>query len=400
MRCKGKTTSVYHMASMLTSNCIPNASWVIQDTLDFYLRASAPIKTGERITISFVDPLLGTWDRRKQLWQEKYLSCTCSRCSDPTELSTFFSAIKCPGEGKTGGESIGVNCECEGYLLPTDPLAAVTYSWNEEGGENDDHPPQEKLCEERMAEWKCNVCLMRQPWGFIQNSLQKLKTQRDDDICPGNDGASSNTNADKPQANNREGWRDHKNYSRLQLLQTRVDQITRLVGSVAHMNHYLILKMENEILTSISQLLEEGQVPLEDMEKWAVRMVELCKKGLKVVNVLCPGLSKARGRLLYYLQQGLMINLLFKTSRAMRITHSDSEECSPPKDSPSHEELTKKFQELLLARKEILEIFAIERGNSAESGMLRAVQHDSIEMRVLKNHFKCHQNISSWNFKL
>jgi len=244
---------------------------------------------------------------------------------------------------------------------------------------------------------------MRQPWGVIQNSLQKLKTLRDG-ICGGNDDddddVCSSTDVDKPEANNREGCRDHKNYSRLQLLQTRVDQITSLVGLVAHMNHYHILKMENEILSSISHLLEEGQVPLEEMEMWAVRMVELCKKGLKVVNVLCPGLSKARGRLLYYLQQGLMINLLFKTSRAMRIKNSESSECSPEKDAPSHEDLTKKFQELLLARKEILEIFAIERGYSEESGMLRTVQHDSIEMRVLKNHFKCHQNISCYNFKL
>ncbi|CAL8089881.1 unnamed protein product [Orchesella dallaii] len=407
-RCKGKTASVYHLASMLTSNCIPNASWVIQDTLDFYLRASAPIKTGERITISFVDPLLGTWDRRKRLWEEKYLVCTCSRCSDPGELSTFFSAIKCPGEdGKTGGESIGVICECEGYLLPTDPLAAVTYTWNEEGGENDENTPEEKLCEERMAEWKCNVCLMRQAWGVIQNSLQKLKTYRDDICYEDDDGgrsSSSNTETDdKPEANNQVGVKDHQmNYTRLQLLQTRVDQITSLVGSVAHMNHYYILKMENEILSSISHLLEEGQVPLEEMEMWAVRMVEMCKKGLKVVNVLCPGLSKARGHLLYYLQQGLMINLLFKTSRAMRIPNADcsESECSPAKDAPSQEELMKKFQELLLARKEILEIFAIERGNSEESAMLKAVQHDSIEMRVLKNHFKCHQNISYYNFKI
>lgn len=64
------------------------------------------------------------------------------------------------------------------------------------------------------------------------------------------------------------------------------------------------------------------------------------------------------------------------------------------KEVLSQEELMKKFYEVILARKEILEIFALTKDNSRERQMLKAVQQDSTEVRLLKNYFKCHQNVS------
>ena len=37
-----------------------------------------------------------TRDRRLHLKFSKYFDCSCRRCSDPTELGTFLSSIKCP----------------------------------------------------------------------------------------------------------------------------------------------------------------------------------------------------------------------------------------------------------------------------------------------------------------
>lgn len=331
----GKTLSVYHLASMLTSNCTPNASWIIHESLEFYLRASAPIKTGERITITFVDPSLGTWLRRERLWQEKYLSCSCSRCSDPTESCTFFSAIKCPGQRdgaqderqNSSGCDGGATCECEGYILPTDPLAVTYTSCHgssaglsiemETDTVHDESslllpPSREKLCEDGLAEWKCNVCLMRQPWSFVQNSLKRMESffcLMQHDICfttangIGLLGRVASSSCNVPEALKQdEGKVAHENVDQqqimaLQNLEARVNEIDNLVGKLAHPNHYHVLKMENEVLTGLSKLLEKGQVPFEQMEKWALKMIELCKKGLKVVNVLCPGLSRERGEM-------------------------------------------------------------------------------------------------------
>lgn len=66
------------------------------------------------------------------------------------------------------------------------------------------------------------------------------------------------------------------------------------------------------------------------------------------------------------------------------------------KEITPNEDLLKKFNEVILARKEILEIFAVARANSEEGAMLKAVQHDSIEMRLLKNHFKYHQHVTNY----
>lgn len=317
---------------MLTSNCIPNASWIIQQpSLDFYLRASTPIKTGERITITYVDPLLGTRERRDLLWKEKYLSCSCTRCCDPTENSTLFSAIKCRGKkehatvtvpSKSGSDGCGVIRECEGYVLPTDPLAVPYTSCyssccstpasgqvqerdRQVHGENS--LPGEKFCDERMAEWKCNVCLMRQPWGFVQNSLERMKRilNEQDDVGftsnVDNGGCSGRANKVVEETKQQDKTNCSLACNGLKILEARVDKIDSLAGNVVHANYYYILKMENEILSSVSKLLEKGQVPIEEMEKWAVIMIELCKKGLMVINTISPGLTRERGEMRIFL---------------------------------------------------------------------------------------------------
>ena len=57
--------------------------------------ATEEIMKGEAITINYTDMLWGTRSRRDHLQQTRLLSCNCRRCKDPTELSTYFSALKC-----------------------------------------------------------------------------------------------------------------------------------------------------------------------------------------------------------------------------------------------------------------------------------------------------------------
>lgn len=73
------------------------------------MRASHKIFEGELICHAYVDLMLGTPQRRRLLRNLFYFDCTCERCVDPTELGTYFSALKC------------TQCK-SGYLLPENPL--------------------------------------------------------------------------------------------------------------------------------------------------------------------------------------------------------------------------------------------------------------------------------------
>jgi hypothetical protein len=93
------------------------------------LRAQVPIKAGEEITIQYMTPMLGNVTRRKKIRytmiifsvlftqdshrKNWFFDCTCSRCSDPTELGTYASGVVCRDCSKEGKE---------GVLLPLDSL--------------------------------------------------------------------------------------------------------------------------------------------------------------------------------------------------------------------------------------------------------------------------------------
>ena len=104
------------------------------------VRASVAIRKGEQLFTSYTLPLdgkdllitaeefnisnafvTGTIDRRAVLRQSKVFECDCCRCSDPTECSTYLSAVRCP------------NCPI-GVVLPVHPL------------------------EEEETEWRCSQC--------------------------------------------------------------------------------------------------------------------------------------------------------------------------------------------------------------------------------------------------
>lgn len=62
------------------------------------------------LTATYTHILSATTERRKHLRYGKFFDCTCDRCSDPTELGTYFGALKCSQPG------------CGGSILCTDPL--------------------------------------------------------------------------------------------------------------------------------------------------------------------------------------------------------------------------------------------------------------------------------------
>lgn len=96
-------------------SCVPNCTYSFDTKHGYKIRVKAgkDIKRGEHLKIMYTHMLWGTQTRREHLKSTKYFACKCERCSDPTELGTYFSALKCIGTDLAS---------CGGVQLPLDPL--------------------------------------------------------------------------------------------------------------------------------------------------------------------------------------------------------------------------------------------------------------------------------------
>lgn len=138
---------LYAQASRLEHSCLPNCFYTFDNTSGFRLcvRAARDIKTGEDLSIMYTHILWGTQMRLEHLRSIKYKVCVCKRCTDPTELGTYLSALKC-----FGSEEIGT---CDGIQLPVKPLS-------------------------RSTEWSCTKC----PIKITSEQVQYLMSQMSDEV--------------------------------------------------------------------------------------------------------------------------------------------------------------------------------------------------------------------------
>ncbi|ODN00252.1 Protein msta, isoform A [Orchesella cincta] len=233
---------LFYNASLLAHDCFPNTRYAIHaspgknSSYSISVIATRNIEEGEPVTTSYVDPTLGTFERREILRERYYITCSCKRCSDASEFGTFFSAIKCK------------NLDCHtGYLLPVFPL-------------------------DPNSEWRCNknCCEMSTSPAWIASLIQEVRSQ----------------------ASISHSW------------ETFDDMLEKYRTTVLHRNHYLVVEMQAELLKMIEKFLHKvestQQIPL------AKKMVELSRSCLAVMDVVYPGCNTFRGRLLYYLHEGLL----------------------------------------------------------------------------------------------
>jgi hypothetical protein len=92
------------------------------------------------MTLIITFKMIGTRERRSLLRQSKLFECDCSRCSDPTECSTYLSALRCQ------------KCPT-GFVLPIRPL------------------------DEKETEWKCNLCSYKLTAVVVNRVVDKLKEE-------------------------------------------------------------------------------------------------------------------------------------------------------------------------------------------------------------------------------
>uniref|UniRef100_A0A0K2V828 SET domain-containing protein n=1 Tax=Lepeophtheirus salmonis TaxID=72036 RepID=A0A0K2V828_LEPSM len=103
--------AVYLKSSLINHSCNRNTRTVFSKWPNYRLTvlSSKDILKDEEITISYLGPFHTTMQRQKILKRGKCFDCLCERCSDPLELGSFSSGIKC------------VYCS-KGYFLAQNPL--------------------------------------------------------------------------------------------------------------------------------------------------------------------------------------------------------------------------------------------------------------------------------------
>lgn len=119
---------LYQMSSLLQHECLPNVTYNfdMKNQFKISVKAARDIKKGETLTTSYTHVLWSTDLREDHLRETKYFTCICERCSDPTELGTNFSTLRCIGTDEI---------PCNGFQLPTNPTSI-----------------------NGLNEWACNKC--------------------------------------------------------------------------------------------------------------------------------------------------------------------------------------------------------------------------------------------------
>ncbi|OAD54391.1 Protein msta, isoform B, partial [Eufriesea mexicana] len=88
--------ALYPTVALMNHSCVSNTCHSISPT-DYRIRLRTTIEVppdGE-LYGSYTHSLLPTMLRREHLLEGKHFACACPRCSDPTELGTHMSSLKC-----------------------------------------------------------------------------------------------------------------------------------------------------------------------------------------------------------------------------------------------------------------------------------------------------------------
>ncbi|KAG0719144.1 SET domain-containing protein SmydA-8, isoform A [Chionoecetes opilio] len=89
---RGLYTTLY----LMNHSCRPNVTVRSDADGTVYAHAAVPIKKGEPLLFSYLPPSDPLWRRQRDLSSLYYFRCICERCTDHTELGSYFSSPRCP----------------------------------------------------------------------------------------------------------------------------------------------------------------------------------------------------------------------------------------------------------------------------------------------------------------
>lgn len=93
-----KALGLFCALSQMNHSCSPNTTFAGLSTGPaLYCRALRPIKTGEPLTISYIDLYQSRNDRQELLRNSKFFECTCTRCTEPLaqSIDSLIVAFRC-----------------------------------------------------------------------------------------------------------------------------------------------------------------------------------------------------------------------------------------------------------------------------------------------------------------
>ncbi|KAJ8982545.1 hypothetical protein NQ317_005547 [Molorchus minor] len=109
---------LYLNASLMAHDCIGNTHLSVDDDFVLTIHASVDIPEKTPIFFNYSNVLQGNLDRKEHLREGKYFTCSCARCTDPTELGTELSSLICHvcSKGLIRPQNTAQNwkcCECQ-----------------------------------------------------------------------------------------------------------------------------------------------------------------------------------------------------------------------------------------------------------------------------------------------
>jgi SET and MYND domain-containing protein len=101
-------TALSPPSSFFNHSCMPNCARSVTNSNHVQVRTIHPVKSGQELCISYVDPKEPIADRKNVLLNAYYFDCTCRRCIDTTgECDRFMQTFYCTKQA------------CNGLLVPT-----------------------------------------------------------------------------------------------------------------------------------------------------------------------------------------------------------------------------------------------------------------------------------------
>lgn len=92
--------ALYSNFSMANHSCMSNCNYTYDpETFEIQLRTKMVVPKNRELTITYLQPLMTTQERREATQMKWGFTCMCNRCCDSTELGTFASSILCQNCG-------------------------------------------------------------------------------------------------------------------------------------------------------------------------------------------------------------------------------------------------------------------------------------------------------------
>jgi hypothetical protein len=166
-------TGIFPVVSLLSHNCAPNCCFVtIENTI--HVRSVEEIKSGDEITIAYVDLMLPTHLRRRDLLKTKFFKCMCARCDSPSECGRYLRAFKC----KCGGFYVPYEQQ---ILKQSDLTDEIDFDNLEDDSFDCAFDTFDKIysndrdaVDDTCTIWMCEKCESDHDWSLFERNLNRM----------------------------------------------------------------------------------------------------------------------------------------------------------------------------------------------------------------------------------